>query len=325
MLVLSRADVRDLLDPDALVDAVARAMADLSAGHVSSPPRVAATVPDRDAWLGAMPAHVPASGTLMAKLVSVFPHNTTVGTHQALVVAFDPETGTPAAVMDGTEITAARTAACSALSARLLAREDSTVLAILGTGVQARAHALAVSRVRPFAQLRIAGRDRAKAQALADELEGTAPVVRAAASWAEAQDGADVVCAATHPHDPVVRGAWLAPGTHVTSVGYDPGGREVDDAAIAAALVVVESREHALAAPPAGSPDLNAALAAGAIGADHVHAEIGEMVAGTHPGRTSADQLTLYVSVGVAAQDAAAAALVLDEARRRGVGQTVVL
>ena len=171
MLVLSRAEVGALLDLDALIDALAAAMADLSAGRASAPARVAAFVAEREGFSAAMPGYVPALGALATKLVTLFPHNAApVPTHQALIAVFDPATGTPIALMDGTEITATRTAACSALSARLLAREDASVLAVLGTGVQARAHAVALPRVRPIREIRVAGRDAGKAAALAREL-----------------------------------------------------------------------------------------------------------------------------------------------------------
>jgi ornithine cyclodeaminase/alanine dehydrogenase-like protein (mu-crystallin family) len=137
--------------------------------------------------------------------------------------------------------------------------------------------------------------------------------------------GADVVCATTHAREPVVRGAWIGPRTHVRSVGYDPRGRVLDDALIAAAPVVVESREVALAPAPAGSPDLTEPMRTGVIGAGHIHAELGELVAGTRPGRTSADQITVYKSVGVAVQDAAAVAVVLAATRKRGLGREVAL
>ena len=148
MLVLSRAQVEPLLDLDRVRDAVGAALSDLSAGRASMPDRVAASVEEEDAFLGAMPAYLPSSEALTAKLVSVFPHNRDRPTHQAVLVCFDARTGTPIALMDATSITAARTAAGSALSADLLARPDARVLAVLGTGVQARAHLLAVSRVR---------------------------------------------------------------------------------------------------------------------------------------------------------------------------------
>ncbi|MGY5125515.1 ornithine cyclodeaminase family protein [Streptomyces nigrescens] len=328
MLVLGRSQVEELLDLDALIDALASAMTDLSAGRASAPDRVAALVPERDGFLAAMPGFVPSAGVLMSKLVSVFPHNggTPVPTHQALIVAFDPHTGEPTALLDGTAITAARTAAGSALSARLLAREDASVLAVLGTGAQARSHAEAMCRVRPIRQIRVAGRDRAKATALAGELSAALQVpVEAAATYAEALEGADIAAAATHAVDPVIRRSWLTPGVHVTSVGFNPAGREVDDATIAEALVCVESRQAALAPFPAGSNDLLSPLRDGVITEGHVHAELGELLAGSSPGRSSDQQITLYKSVGVAVQDAAAAALVVAAARERSVGAEIRL
>lgn len=326
MLLLSRRDVEELLDVDALIDALAGAMADLSVGRASVPNRVGAQVDDRDGLLAAMPGYTPSAAALASKLVTLFPHNAGTGlpTHQAVIAVFDPHNGRPAALLDGTWVTAIRTGAGSALATRLLAREDAATIAILGTGVQARSHARAVTRVRSFEELRVAGRDRAKAATLAEELSDELDFsVRAAASWQEACDGADVVCATTHALEPVVRREWLAPGVHVTSVGYNPRGREVDDATVAEALVVVESRVAALAPVPAGSNDLVQPIERGLIGADHV-AEVGELVAGK-PGRTSSQQITLYKSVGVAVQDGAAAALVLRAARERGAGREVEL
>jgi ornithine cyclodeaminase len=321
VLLLSRADVESLLDPLELIDAVARAMADLSAGRASMPARVAALVEERDALLGAMPGYVPSLDALTAKLVTLFPHNADgpLPTHQALLAAFDPATGEPLAIMDATAITELRTAAGSALSTRLLARADARVLAVVGTGVQARAHARFVPLVRAIEELRVAGRDAPKAERLAAGLRGLGLPARAAATAEEAVRGADVVCAATHASEPVVRGAWLAPGAHVTSVGYNTAGRELDEEAVARALVVVESRETALAPPPAGANDL------AGLAPDEVHAELGELVAGSRPGRASDDEITLYKSVGVAVQDTAAAALALARARERGIGRDVAI
>jgi alanine dehydrogenase len=326
MLVLDRSQIDALLDLDVLIEALASAMADLSAGRASVPDRVGARVPERDGMLAAMPGYVPSLPVLMSKLVTVFPGNAggPVPTHQAVIVVFDPDTGRPDALLDGTGITATRTGACSALSARLLAREDSSVLAVLGTGVQARSHARAMCRVRPVREIRVAGRDPAKATTLVAELAGELNAdVRAVASYEDALRGADIACATTHAVEPVVRRSWLTPGVHVTSVGYNHAGREVDDATVADALVCVESRQAALAPFPAGTNDLLHPLRDGVITADHVHAELGELVAGTRPGRTSRDQITLYKSVGVAVQDAAAAALVIAAARTRGIGAEI--
>jgi ornithine cyclodeaminase len=327
VLVLSRSEVERLLDLDRLRDAVGQAMADLSAGRVSMPTRIAAIVPDRDALLAAMPAYLPSSGALTTKLVSLFPRNTDRPTHQAIIVVFDADNGSVLALMDGEAITAARTAAGSALATDLLARRDAQVLAVIGTGVQARAHLRAVPRVREFRTVWIAGRHGEGASALVKEARQWLPraELRMTVSYAQAEEGADVICAATHSPEPVVRREWLSAGAHVTSVGYNTAGREVDGATFRDALVVVESRAATLAPPPAGSNDIAMAIAEGAMTRDHVHAELGELVTKSRPGRTDARQITLYKSVGVAVQDAAAAALVLDAAREAGVGRTIDL
>ena len=305
MLVLTRADVEELLDLDELVGALARAHEELSSGTVSMPPRIAALA--SDGLLGAMPAYLPSAG-LGCKLVSLFPHNTDRPTHQAAIVLFDPANGSPVALMDGTYITATRTAAAAALAARLLARPDAKVLAIIGTGVQARSHARAFSHIREWGEIRIAGRDSAKAEALAAELG-----VVHAASFEAAVRGADVVAAATHSAEPVVMAEWVAPGTHVSSVGYNAPGSELDPALVRASTIVVESRESSFAAPPGGAPEL--------AGVDPaLVAELGELVSGGRRGRATPIEITLYKSVGVAVQDLAAAALVLTAARARNVG-----
>ena len=323
MLILSRTEVESLLDPGRLVDALAVAMVDLSRRRASTPPRVAAVIADRDAMLAAMPAFLPSSGALTTKVVSVFPGNTDRPTHQAIICCFDPASGAPLAVMDGTYVTAARTAAGSMLATRLLAREEARVVSVIGTGVQARSHARAAARLPGVQVVQIAGRDHTRAKALADDLLEEGSAAAALPSIEDAVRSADVVCAATHAAEPVVRREWLRPGTHVNSVGYNTAGEgEVDVETMRDALVVVESRSAALAAPPAGAVELARAMEMGAIEVDHIH-EIGEIAAGDRAGRTHGDQLTLYKSVGVAVQDAAAAALIWDAARAGGVGTEV--
>lgn len=325
MLVLSSAEVISLLDLDELVEALRVAMIELSAGRVSVPPRVAAQVPEHDAMLAAMPAYLPSAGALASKLVSLFPGNREQPTHQALICCFDPATGTPAAVMEGGYLTAARTAGGSALATRLLARPDARDVTVIGTGVQAQAHARALARLPGVQTVRIAGRDPARAAALASSLAAAGIPARADSSIEAAVRAADVVCTTTHAAGPVLRREWLRPGTHINSVGYNTSGDgELDTATIRDALVVVESRLSALAPPPAGAVELLRAIGRQAIDAGQV-AEIGQVAAGTAAGRTGADQLTVYKSVGVAAQDAAAAALVLAAARRAGAGTVVSL
>ncbi len=326
MLVLTGAQVEALLDLDELIDAVAAAMSDLSAGRASVPDRIAAFVPEHEGLMAAMPGYAPSAGVLVTKLVTLYHRNagTALPTHQAVIVTCDPDTGRPAALLDGNVITAVRTGAASALSARLLARPDAGVLAILGTGVQARSHARAMCRVRPIREIRVAGRDAARAATLAAELAAELGVpARGAADYAGALDGADIACGTTAEGDPAVRLSWLTPGVHVTSVRAV--GRELDDATVADALVCVETRRAALAPFPAGTVDLLEPVRDGVIGEDHLHAELGELVDGTRQGRTADDQITLYKSVGVAVQDAAAASLVLRAARERGIGTEVPL
>jgi ornithine cyclodeaminase/alanine dehydrogenase-like protein (mu-crystallin family) len=194
----------------------------------------------------------------------------------------------------------------------LLSREDATVLAILGTGVQAYAHARAFAAVRGWTEIRVAGRDRTKAEALAAEIGARA------VSFEEAVRGADVVAATTHSAEPLVRLEWLAPGAHVGSVGLNAAGSELEPELVRAATLVVESRPSAFAPPPGGAPEL-AGVDPGSA------AELGEIVLGTSPGRTAPDEITLYKSVGIAIQDLAAASLVLSAARERGVGLEIEL
>src|SRR5579862_3439381 len=222
MLILSQEHVKSLLDLDELVDALALAMADLSSGKASMPSRIAALVKEHEGILGAMPTYCPSAGVLSCKLVTLYPGNAggPHPTHQAVIVCIDPANGIPIALMDGTYITAVRTAAGSALATRLLARRQASTLAILGTGVQAWSHVRAIPRARPIESIRIASRDPAKASLFAEETGKELGIpTTACEDRARAVEGADIVCATTHPHEPVVRREWLSPGAHVNSVG----------------------------------------------------------------------------------------------------------
>ena len=328
MLVLNRHDVESLLDLDRLVEALGPAMVEMSAGRVSMPPRVVAQVPEQGGLLAAMPAFLNLPQVLSSKLVSVFPQNAARGlpSHQAVILVFDPRTGSPRAMLDGTAITAARTAAGSALATSLLARLEARILAIVGTGVQARTHAQAISRVRPIREIRVVSRNQDRATTLAEEIAHDLGVPAKTFDLEQAAfAGVDVICATTHSVEPVVRGEWLEPGVHINSVGLNAKGRELDGETIKRALVVVETRAAALAKAPSGSNDLLWAIRDGLIGEEHIHAEIGEVISGTRPGRTSPEQITLYTSVGVAVQDAVAAHLVLEAAKRQGVGKEIPL
>jgi alanine dehydrogenase len=305
VLFLSRANVEALLDLDALIDALGTAFVDLSAGRASVPARVMAVTPD--GWLGAMPGFVP--GALEAKLIAVFPDNHRRGlpSHQGIIALFDPETGTALAVMDGTSITAARTAAASALATRTLARDDAEVLAVIGAGVQARAHLEVVPRVRTFREIRVANRTRAAAETLADAFGAVV-----AGGFESAVRGADVVCLCTDASAPVIDGEWLHPGAHVSSVGASFGGGELDERTLRASSIFVESRV-AFEPPPAGAFEL--------AGFDpDASAELGEVLSGVRPGRVSPDEITVYKSMGHAVEDITAARLVYERALDSGAG-----
>jgi ornithine cyclodeaminase/alanine dehydrogenase-like protein (mu-crystallin family) len=310
VLVLSRAEVRRLLDLDLLFEALERAFVELSAGRASVPPRIAAQT-DRG-FLAAMPGY--ADGVLEAKLVSVFPGNHAAGlpSHQATIALFDEENGTPLALMDGTEITAVRTGAASAVATRALARPEAQVLAVLGAGVQGRSHAEAVMRVRELTEVRVASRSAEHAEALAREVGGVA-----VGSFEEAVRGADVVCACTDAGQPVFQAEWLSPGAHVTSVGASREGPELDPETVRGGLLVVESRV-AFEPYPAGAHELQGLDPDSAV-------ELGEVLAGTRPGRSSPEQITVYKSMGHAVEDAAAAGLVYRQALEEGAGTEVAL
>jgi ornithine cyclodeaminase len=295
VLVLGQAQVARLLDVDLLLPRLERAFVELSAGRASVPPRVAAFTPQ--GLLAAMPGYV--DGVLAAKLVALFPEHDP--SHQALIAVFDAETGTPLAVMDGTHITAVRTGASSAVATRALAREDAKVLTVLGAGVQGRSHLDAVRRVREFDEVRVASRTAEHARALAEKTGSTA-----VESFEQAVRGADVVCCCTHASEPVLRREWLSPGAHICSVGASQDGPELDAETVRAGLLCVESRV-AFEPPPAGSFELQGLDPADAV-------ELGEVLAGTRPGRASDEQITVYKSMGHAVEDAAAASLALERA-----------
>jgi ornithine cyclodeaminase/alanine dehydrogenase-like protein (mu-crystallin family) len=310
VLILSRSEVESLLDVDELIEALGPAFVELSAGRASVPPRVAAFAPNDAGFLGAMPGYV--DGVLEAKLVSVFHgnHDRELPSHQALICLFDSDTGTPLAVMDGAHITAMRTAAAAALATRTVAREDVKVLAVLGAGVQGASHLELVPRVRPFEEIRVSSRVRAHAGALARPKRAIVTD-----TFEEAVRGADVICVCTDATAPVIDASWLSPGAHVTSVGANPRGGELDWETVRAGLLVVESRT-ALQAPPAGAFELQGLEPEAVV-------ELGEILSGTHPGRTSDGEITVYKSMGHAIEDAVAARLVYDAATSTGAGTHV--
>ncbi len=313
IFILNETEVRSLLDPEALLDQLSEGFKAQSRGLVDAPKRIGVSVPNTGLLL-AMPAYQPGR-EVTVKLVTLFHENTQLGipTHQALICLFDPQTGTPLCLMDGTAITALRTAGAAALSTRLLARTDVQVLAIVGAGVQGHAHLSLLPVVRRFSEIRVASRHSAHAEQLA-AMDARARAVETAE---EAVRGADVVCLCTNATEPVISRDWLAPGVHITSVGYAPPGGELDRRVIAAGRLFVESRQ-AFEPPPAGCAEL--------VGLDpSTGTELGEVLLGVGRGRQSTDELTVYKAMGHASEDMAAASLVYHRAKQEGVGRSVVL
>lgn len=308
VLVLTGVQVRELISFDELAEALRTAFRAVSSASASVPPRVAAHTPG--GLLGTMPGYVPGLG-LGAKLVTYFRANHERGLpgHQALVALFDPDDGRLLALLDGTVITAVRTAMSAAVAARELAPPATATVAVIGSGVQARSHLEALSWAFPQASLRLAGRTPAHVRAVATDYPDVEVVddVRAAA------DGADVICLTTDADHPILAFGDLPTDCHVSSVG---SGVEVDDATVDAARVFVESRAVATQPFPAGSREL----------ANHqpdAVTEIGEVLLGARPGRRAADRLTLWKSMGHAAEDLAAAVVVYRAATAAGVGTRI--
>jgi ornithine cyclodeaminase/alanine dehydrogenase-like protein (mu-crystallin family) len=319
VLVLGEDDVRATLDMPRCIEAMEGVLASLARGEVSMPLRSIVRVPDEAVLgLGLMPAHRGgAEPVISLKEVVVVPGNPARGLdpHQGAVLLHDGTTGQLVAVLNASPITEIRTAAVSAVATKLLARPGSRQVAILGSGVQGRSHAVAMREVLPEAELRVWSRDPAHAEALALEAHGLA-----CATVAEALVDADVVCTCTSSPEPIVALGDLAPGAHVNAVGSSgTWARELEADVVAAASLFVDRRESTLNE----SGDYLGAVAERGIGPEHILAELGELLVGAHPGRRSDEELTVFKSLGLAAEDLAAAALCVEVARERGVGVEV--
>jgi ornithine cyclodeaminase/alanine dehydrogenase-like protein (mu-crystallin family) len=298
VLILSRSEVEAVLDLDALLEAVAEGLMALASGGMEAPPRQGVAA---DGGTFLTMAGRRAGAPVAVKLVGVFPGNVELGLdpHPAVICLFDASTGRALAFMDGEAITGLRTAAASAVSVRALAREDARVLAVVGSGVQAQAHLRMLPLVREFSDVRLVARDPSAAARL-----GVA---------AGSVEGADVVCLCTSSSQPVL--SSVAPGVHVTSVGFAPPGGELDPALAASSRLFVETLQ-AFSPPPAGCAEL--------AGLDSsLGTELGAVLAGRAPGRVSDDDVTVYKAMGHIAEDAAAAELVYRAALSAGVGRDV--
>jgi ornithine cyclodeaminase len=324
VLVLSGADVRRLLTPDACARAMRDTFVALARDEVHQPLRMVVNPPGAKGVMAAMPSYrAGADGAYALKVVCVFHDNPAHGkdAHQGAVMLCSNETGELLALANASALTEIRTAAVSAVATEALARPDSTELAVIGAGVQARAHIRALAGVRDFKRIRVAARDLARTAEFVRTVAPSVDVpVEAVASAREAVEGADVVVTATNSAQPVLRAQWLAPGTHVNAVGSSiPAARELDSATLAAGTLFVDRRESTVNE----SGDYLMALAEGAIGPDAIRAELGAVLTGADPGRTDAREITVFKSLGLAAQDLAAVAYVYRQARESGAGTWV--
>jgi ornithine cyclodeaminase len=317
ILVLAGHHVRELLPYRECADVMREALTELARGQIQQPLRTIVRPQDAAGFMGLMPAYSPGTGYGL-KAICITPGNPAIGkdAHQGGVLLFAADTGEPLALVNASAVTEIRTAATSAVATGLLARPGAAELAIIGTGVQGRAHAHAIAATRTLTGIRIAGRDLPRARKVAAELAGqlALPVV-AYDAVPDAVAGADIVVTATTSPRPVLRREWLSAGTHVNAVGACvPSAREIDTATMAEAAIFADSRESVR--NEAG--DYLLAEKEGV--ANPVRAEIGELLTGTAPGRADDDEITLFESLGLAAEDLAAASYLYEKAKRLGAG-----
>jgi alanine dehydrogenase len=319
MLVLSEGQVRSLIDVQELITALGQAHIQYSTGKAVMP----VPLPQIHGRITSMPGYLTEDKALGMKIVTYFQNNPeqNLPAILATVMLFSAATGKIIAVMDGSYITAIRTACASAMATRALANPATPVLGILGAGVQARAHIQALCQVRKLNQIKLYSPSGASAASVKRELEPAVGVaIDVVKSAEETVRNSDLVVTATTAEQPILKCEWLKPGAHINAVGsHRPDSREVDGPTVAQSKVVVDSREAIMAE----CGDILLAIKEKTIAENHVHAEIGEVLAGIKPGRSSADEVTLYKSVGIAIQDVAAAQLVYHKALELKVGTNV--
>lgn len=321
ILILNHDEVVRLLPMKECIALMREALAKLAAGEVHQPLRTIVRPPDAVGVMGLMPSYVGGDRAAYGlKTVCVFPGNPAKGkdAHQGAVLLFSADTGELQALMNASAITAIRTAAVSGVATDLLAREDASKLAIVGAGVQARTHLLAMSEVRSIERCRVVSRTAEHARRFVDEMKRSVPfAIEAVENVKEALDGADMIVTVTSAKEPVVRREWIAGGAHLNVVGSStPAAREVDTATVAASSMFVDRRESTV--NEAG--DYLFAAREGAIGPEHIRAELGEVLTGVKPGRTSPDEITLFKSLGLAVEDLAAADYLYRKAKELNSG-----
>jgi ornithine cyclodeaminase len=324
ILILTHEQVTDLLPMRECIPVMAEALAELARGHVHQPLRMVVTPPGAPGKMALMPSHrAGESAAYGVKTVCVFPENPQKGldAHQGSVSLFSGQTGELLAVMNASAITAIRTAAVSGVATQQLALETANDLAIVGTGVQARAHIEAMANVRSLKRVRVASAKFENAKRFAREFERRYSFpIEPVETVEEAVRGAEVIVTATTAKEPILRREWVSPGAHLNVVGSSiPSTREIDSATVAAASMFVDRRESTINE----GGDYLFALRENAIGPDHIRAEIGEVLTGKHPGRTTPEEITLFKSLGLALEDLWSAAYLYRKARELQAGTWV--
>lgn len=324
VLLLGHDEVAALLPMSECMRLMRDALVSLAEGRVHQPLRTIVRPHGAAGMLGLMPAYSSAAPSAFGlKAICIFPGNAARGldSHQGAVLLFSAETGEPLAFVNASAVTAVRTAAVSGVAAVALAREDAGDLSIVGAGVQARTHVEAMAHARTIRRCRVASHNVERARRLADELSGAyAFPVEAVETVEEAVRGADLIVTATNSAEPVVRREWVADGAHINAVGAcTPNARELDAATVAASSLFVDSVESLVNE----SGDYLLAAREGAVGPEHIRAELGEVLAGVKLGRTSRDEITLFKSLGLAVEDLVAAAYLYDKCQETGAGTWV--
>ena len=323
VLVVDHREVPSWLGMSECVEAMERVLSMLGRGKALNPLRSLMWLPDKSGLIGMMPSYLEEARVMGLKAISVFPGNQAgdFDTHQGAVLLFDVDHGRLLAMMDAGQITAIRTAAVSGVATRLLANRDARTLAILGSGVQASTHLEAMRVVRDIRHVRVWSRNLRHAQAFAErEATRHAIPVDAVGSAERAVEGADVICTVTSATEPILRGEWIAPGTHINAVGACvPFARELDTAAVARSRLFVDCRESTL--HEAG--DFLVPKEEGAIGDAHIVGEIGDLLLGRLQGRSSGDDVTLFKSLGLAIEDIAAAQSIYQRLLEQGGGRWI--
>jgi len=325
-LFVNHDDVLALLPMAECIDAMTDALRTLARGGALLPLRQVVRLPDGRNAFALMPAALNDPSALGAKIITVFPGNdaTPYDSHQGAVLLFDTEYGRLIGILDASTITALRTAAVTAVATRLLAREDARTLALLGAGVQAETHLESIGLVRRIDEVRVWSRSGDRARRFADRYAAAGKRIVVCQSAREAAEGADVVCTITSSREPVLFGEWLAPGTHVNAVGASLAtSRELDSAAVVKSRLYVDRRESTVNE----GGDFLVPKREGLIGDDHIVGEIGELLIEPPriPGRRSADEITLFKSLGLAIEDVAAARRIYDRALAAGAGRWLEL